>query len=63
MSEPHVISAFKAKQEEIKKRISALKKEIKLHDGNVSIYRPRTGFAGKQGQGTGVAAGLISRSG
>ena len=29
MSEPHVISALKAKQEEIKKRISALKKEIK----------------------------------
>ncbi|MGA9268573.1 MAG: hypothetical protein WBV79_19275, partial [Rhodomicrobium sp.] len=29
MAEPHVISALKAKQEEIKKRISALKKEIK----------------------------------
>jgi hypothetical protein len=29
MSEPHVISALKAKQDEIKKRISALKKEIK----------------------------------
>ena len=29
MSEPHLISALKAKQEEIKKRISALKKEIK----------------------------------
>ena len=30
MSEPHLISALKAKQEEIKKRISALKKEIKV---------------------------------
>jgi hypothetical protein len=29
MAESHVISALKAKQEEIKKRISALKKEIK----------------------------------
>ena len=29
MAEPHVISALKAKQDEIKKRISALKKEIK----------------------------------
>ena len=29
MAEPHVISALKAKQQEIKKRISALKKEIK----------------------------------
>ena len=29
MAEPHVISALKAKQDEIKKRISNLKKEIK----------------------------------
>ena len=29
MAEPHAISALKAKQEEIKKRIFALKKEIK----------------------------------
>ena len=138
MAEPHAISALKAKQEEIKKRIFALKKEIKAQRNELKtvtkvmrMFKDRTEgnrlfkrgtvsrlifdalranpegldthqlaaiiikeagfdpndpemaatirqrcmmamyrfvdrgqvFAGAQGQGTGVAAGLVSRSG
>jgi hypothetical protein len=39
MAEPHVISGLKAKEEEIKKRISGLRKEIKAYQDDLDAIR------------------------
>jgi hypothetical protein len=39
MSEPHVVSGLKAKEEEIKKQISGLRKEIKARQDDLEAVR------------------------